>query len=106
MGACDWTPYFLSDYTFSAKAQPATKRQNRKKPVFIFLLLMIPKNGALKIAEDVFINRYNIRSKVDYDVFSWLTVGNNTLFSMTERKEPSYLSIADLYDVANQHHGT
>jgi TonB-linked SusC/RagA family outer membrane protein len=98
MGARDWTPYFLSDYTFSQKHSLQLNGKTEKAR-FYLSAAYDTENGAIKIAEDVF-NRYNIRSKVDYDVFSWLTLGNNTLFSMTERKEPSYLSITDLYDVA------
>jgi TonB-linked SusC/RagA family outer membrane protein len=98
MGARDWTPYFLSDYTFSQKHSLQLNGKTEKAR-FYLSAAYDTENGALKIAEDVF-NRYNIRSKVDYDVYSWLTVGNNTLFSMTERKEPSYLSISDLYNVA------
>lgn len=98
MGARDWTPYFLSDYTFSQKHHFQLNGKTYKTR-FYLSGEYASENGALKIAEDLF-NRYNIRSKVDYDVFNWLTIGNNTLFAMTERKEPSYLSIWDLYNIA------
>ena len=98
MGARDWTPYFLSDYTFSQKHHLQLNGKTDRTR-FYLSAAYDNENGALKIADDLF-NRYNIRSKVDYDVFDWLTVGNNTLFTMTERKEPSYLDIWDLYNVA------
>lgn len=98
MGARDWTPYFLSDYTFSQKHHLQLNGKTEKTR-FYLSAAYDNENGALKIAEDLF-NRYNIRSKVDYDVFDWLTIGNNTLFTMTERREPSYLSIWDLYNIA------
>ena len=98
MGARDWTPYFLSDYTFSQKHHLQLNGKTDRAR-FYLSAAYDNENGALKIADDLF-NRYNIRSKVDYDVFDWLTIGNNTLFTMTERKEPSYLDIWDLYNVA------
>ena len=96
MGNQDWTPYFLSDYTFSQKHNIQLDGKTEKAR-FYLSTSYDNENGALKIAEDLF-KRYSIRSKVDYDVFDWLTVGNNTLFTMTERNEPSYLSIWDLYN--------
>lgn len=98
MGARDWTPYFLSDYTFSQKHN--VQIDGRTEKVRYYLSGAYDnENGALAIAEDVF-KRYSIRSKVFYDAFEWLTIGNNTLFTMTERNEPSYLNIQDLYDIA------
>ncbi len=98
MGNRDWTPYFLSDYTFSQKHHLQVDGKTDKIS-FYLSGAYDNENGALKIAEDLF-NRYSIRSKVDYKPFEWLTIGNNTLFTMTERKEPSYLSVWDLYNVA------
>ena len=98
MGARDWTPYFLSDYTFSQKHN--IQVDGRTDKVRYYLSGAYDnENGALAIAEDLF-KRYSIRSKVFYDAFEWLTIGNNTLFTMTERNEPSYLNIQDLYDIA------
>lgn len=98
MGARDWTPYFLSDYTFSQK-QNIQLDGKTEKTRFYLSGAYDDENGALKIAEDLF-KRYSIRSKVDYDPFKWLTIGNNTLFTMTERNEPSYLNIQSLYNLA------
>jgi len=98
MGNRDWTPYFLSDYTFSQKHH--LQVDGRTDKVRFYLSGAYDnENGALKIAEDLF-NRYSIRNKVDYKPFDWLTIGNNTLFTMTERREPSYLSVWDLYNIA------
>ncbi len=97
MGARDWTPYFLSDYTFSQK-QNIQLDGKTEKTRFYLSGAYDDENGALKIAEDLF-KRYSLRSKVDYDPFKWLTIGNNTLFTMTERNEPSYLDIWSLYNL-------
>lgn len=98
MGARDWTPYFLSDYTFSEKHNLQLNGKTERTR-FYLSASYDNENGALKIANDLF-DRYNIRSKVDFDIFKWLTVGNNTLFTMTERQKPSYLEIWDLYNLS------
>lgn len=98
MGARDWTPYFLGDYTFSQKHNLQLNGKTEKTR-FYLSSSYDDENGALKIADDLF-KRYNIRSNVDYDVFEWLTIGNNTLITTTEREKPSYLSIWDLYNFA------
>lgn len=98
MGNRDWTYYFLDDYTLSQKHHIQLDGKTDKTR-FYLSGSFDDENGALKIAEDIF-RRYSIRSKVDYSPFKWLTIGNNTLFTMTERREPSYLSIWELYNFA------
>ncbi|RIJ50833.1 TonB-dependent receptor [Maribellus luteus] len=98
MGNKDWTYYFLDDYTLSQKHHLQLDGKTEKTR-FYLSSSYDNENGALKLAEDNF-KRYSIRSKVDYTPFKWLTIGNNTLFTMTERNEPSYLSIWDLYNFA------
>lgn len=98
MGNRDWTYYFLDDYTFSQKHHLQLDGKTDKTRYYLSGSYD-NENGALKIAEDNF-KRYSIRSKVDYSPFEWLTIGNNTLFTMTERNEPSYLSIWELYNFA------
>ena len=97
MGARDWTPYFLSDYTFSQK-QNIQIDGKTEKTSFYLSGSYDDENGALKIAEDDF-KRYSFRSKVNYTPYKWLTFGNNTLFTMTERNKPSYLDIWSLYNL-------
>ncbi len=98
MGNRDWTPYFLSDFTFSQKHNIQVDGKTGKVRYYLSGAFD-NENGALEIANDLF-NRYSIRSKIDYEPFEWLTVGNNTLFTMTERQEPSHLDIWDLYNLA------
>ena len=47
------------------------------------------EDGILKIAEERF-KRYNLRTKIDYTPFEWLTFGSNVLMTDTERIMPSY----------------
>lgn len=98
MGNRDWTQYFLSDYAFSQKHNMQIDGKTEKTSYYLSAAFD-DERGALKIADDYF-SRYNLRSKVNYNPFSWLTVGNNTSYSMTERRKPSNLSIWTLYNFA------
>jgi len=88
MGNRDWTNYFLgANYSQKHHLQIDGKTE---KTTFYLSGAYDNENGALKIADDIF-KRYSLRSKVDYNPFKWLTIGNNTLFTMTERRNPSYM---------------
>ena len=96
MGNRDWTDYFLGDYTFSQKHHITIDGRSDKAQYYLSGSYD-NQTGALKIADDLY-DRYSIRSKVNYQPYSWLTVGNNTLITLTEREKPSYLSMWDLYN--------
>lgn len=96
MGNRDWTHYFMDDYTFSQKHHVSVNGQTEKAQYYLSASYD-DQNGVLKIAGDDF-KRYNIRTKVDFQVNNWLNLGNNTLISVSERTAPSYLSIWDLYN--------
>lgn len=98
MGNRDWTRYFLDDYTFSQKHHMQIDGKTEKTSYYLSAAFD-DENGALKLAEDYF-SRYNMRSRVDYKPFKWLTIGNNTMLVLSERRKPSYLSIWDLYNIA------
>jgi len=97
MGNRDWTYYFLGDYALSQKHNIQLDGKTDKTRFYLSGAYDTEK-GALKIAKDEF-SRYSIRSKIDHDPFKWLTIGNNSLFTMTERKVPSYLSISNIYNI-------
>ena len=42
--------------------------------------------------------RYSMRGKVNYQIWNWLSVSNNTSFVSTTRKKPSYYNLSDFYD--------
>ena len=96
MGNRDWTHYFMSNYNFSQKHHVSISGQSEKAQYYLSASYD-DQNGVLKIAEDDF-KRYNIRSKTDFFINNWLTVGNNTLISMTERTTPSYFDLQSLYN--------
>ncbi len=97
MGNRDWTRYFLNDFNFSQKHNIQLDGKTEKTRFFLSAAYD-DQNGALKIAEDKFL-RYSFRSKVDYTPYKWLTIGNNTLFTTTDRRKPSLLNLYDLYDL-------
>jgi TonB-linked SusC/RagA family outer membrane protein len=97
MGNRDWTNYFLEDYSFSQWHHVSVDGRTEKTD-FYLSAAYDNQNGALKLAEDKF-DRYNIRSKVNYRAADWLTIGNNTLLSMTQRGKPTYFSIWDIYNL-------
>ena len=39
-----------------------------------------------------------MRGKVNYQIWNWLSVSNNTSFVSTTRKKPSYYNLSDFYD--------
>lgn len=98
MGDTDWTKYYLDKYTFSQAHElsisGATDRTN-----FYMSAGYDHEDGVLKdIASDDGYDRYNTRMKVNYKLWDWLTVGNNTSFEITKRNKPSYYNLSDLYD--------
>ena len=98
MGNRDWTNYFLDDYTISHKHNVAIA--GRSENVNYYLSgSYVRENGALKIADD-YNERYNFRSKVNFQPYKWLKLGNNTDYTTTNRVNPSYLSVWDLYNIA------
>lgn len=96
MGNRDWTEYFMSDFTFSQNHQLSISGSSDKTNYFISGNYN-RQNGALQLADDFF-DRFGVRSKVEYKPFKWLTVGNNTFLSSTQREVPSAFSIWDIYN--------
>ncbi|MEZ5039455.1 MAG: TonB-dependent receptor [Saprospiraceae bacterium] len=96
MGDRDWTQYFMNNYTSS---QNHHININGKSNSTSYLLSgsYNRQNGVLSVADDYF-DRYTLRGKVNFKVNDWLTVGNNTYLTLTERENPSYFSLWDLYN--------
>lgn len=96
MGNRDWTHYFLDDYTFSQKHHMSINGASENTSYYVSAGYD-KQTGALKIADDLF-DRYSLRSKVDYQPYKWLRVGNNTFLTNTGRVNPSYLDMWTLYN--------
>ncbi len=97
MGNRDWTRYFLSDYTFSQDHALSISGRSGKTHYYISGNYN-RQNGILKIAEDYF-DRYSLRSKVNHQVTHWLSFGNNTYLTFTNRQTPSNYSIPSIYNL-------
>jgi TonB-linked SusC/RagA family outer membrane protein len=96
MGDQDWTQYFLDDYTFSQNHNISVGGQ--KDDLNFFLSgAYDTQSGALKIADDYF-DRYTMRGKLNFQAADWLSLGNNTTYSFSERKKPTHLSMWELYN--------
>lgn len=97
MGDRDWTNYFLKDNTVSSNHQLSVSggQQNLN---YLLSASYSKDNGVLRLAEDYF-DRYTVRSKVNFTPTPWLTVGNNTYLTITERKQPSYFDLTSIYNL-------
>ncbi len=96
MGDRDWTQYFLNNYTYSQNHALNISGGNAVSNYFLSGSYN-RSNGALTLNDDYF-DRYTLRSKVNFNVTDWLSVGNNTFLTSTDRVTPSYFSIWDLYN--------
>lgn len=97
MGNRDWTKYFLDNYTFSQRHNISAAGRSGNTSYYLSGAYDV-QNGALRIAEDKF-DRYAFRGKLSFKPYKWLSISNNTAFSVTERLKPYHLSISQLYDL-------
>jgi TonB-linked SusC/RagA family outer membrane protein len=103
MGDKDWNSYFLADFGTSTNHTLSVDGRTEKTSYYLSASFD-RQDGVLKLAKDRF-DRYSIRSRVDYRPFDWLTIGNNTVLTSTERLTPSRLdqsewSMWDFYIIA------
>ncbi|VTP89616.1 hypothetical protein [Sphingobacterium daejeonense] len=56
------------------------------------------QNSPIKIADDYF-DRYNVRSKVNYRINDYISVGNNTILGLNERVTPSQVEMSEIFHV-------
>ncbi|MFI3321628.1 MAG: TonB-dependent receptor [Rikenellaceae bacterium] len=99
MGNTDWTSYYLDQYTYSTSHQLSLSGRSEKTSYY-FSAGTSSEDGAFSsIVENDKYNRYNLRGKMDYKVYDWLTVTNNMSFVSTVRSNPSYYNIDEFYDL-------
>lgn len=58
------------------------------------------QDGMVKVGTDKF-NRYNLRSKLDFKLTNWWTLGNNTSLVVSDYSSPNYLG-SDYYWAVNR----
>lgn len=90
MGNRDWSTYFLDDFGLSTNN---TISLNGSAGNSRFYLSGSTDNqqGALQIDEDNF-ERWSVRSNVEYDLSKFVTIGNRTTLTRSQRNAPSRLS--------------
>ncbi len=87
MGNRDWTRFFLSDYGMSTNNNLSI--DGRTESTSFYLSGSYDReDGALQIADDHF-DRWGVRSNVEYRPFEWITIGNNSHISSSNRVLPS-----------------
>ncbi len=98
MGNRNWQDYFLANNTYSQNHNLSVTGGSEK--VNYYMSASYNKhNGSLKIADDFF-TRTGIRTKVNAKVTDWLSLGNNTSYLISKRRNPSYFNIQTLYNFA------
>lgn len=98
MGNTDWTRHFLDKSTFSQSHQVSVSGAT-KRTSFYLSAGYNGENGVLSgIAKNDGYTRYSTRGKVNYKVWDWLSLSNNTSFVLTKRDKPSYYNLDALYN--------
>lgn len=90
MGNRDWTRYYLDNPTLSQRHNISLSGKSGNTSYYLSGAYDL-QNGALKLATDKF-DRYAVRAKVSFKPYPWLTLGNNTSISFTNRERPHYLT--------------
>jgi TonB-linked SusC/RagA family outer membrane protein len=98
MGNRDWTRHYLDNPTTSQRHNIGVSGRSGNTSYYLSGAYDL-QNGALKLAEDKF-DRYAVRGKINFKPYPWLSLGNNTSLSLTNRKRPFHLSIPGLYNIA------
>ncbi len=96
MGDQDWTQYFMNNYT-EAQNHHLSITGKSQSTSYLLSGSYNRQNGVLSVADDYF-DRYTMRAKVNFQVNDWLSIGNNTYLTLTERQNPAYFSLWDLFN--------
>lgn len=99
MGNQDWARFFLNDFNHSNNHDLSINGRSENQKARYYLSGGYNKqNSPLNMADDYF-DRYSIRSKVDYKIFDFLSVGNNTTVTQVKRQSPSQYSLFDIHNI-------
>ncbi len=98
MGGRDWSRYFMNTYNFNQNHDLSINGVSENNKVRYYLSGGYNRqNSPLALAKDVF-DRYSLRAKVDYNLNKWLSFGNNTFYSYSEREVPIYFNPSNTYN--------
>jgi len=87
VGATDWFKEAYKNNALSINRNISFSGK-KEKTSYYFSLGSLREDGAIKHGTDTF-NRYNLRSKLSFDLTKWLTIGNNTSWESSIYDEPS-----------------
>ncbi len=99
MGNTDWTDYYLNRNTFSNGHQVSISGKTDKTTYYFSAGLNTEDGVFSAIVNNDKYSRYNLRGKMSYKVFDWLTVTNNMSYISTVRTKPSYYNLSSFYDI-------
>ncbi|TKG97393.1 SusC/RagA family TonB-linked outer membrane protein [Puteibacter caeruleilacunae] len=86
----DWFDEVYRDYGVSQDHNFAISGRE-KKTSYYFSGAMFDEDGIFEHGNDKF-QRYNVRSKLNFEITDWLKVGNNTSWENTSYNEPAHQS--------------
>lgn len=99
MGNQDWARFFLKDFNNSNNHDISINGRSENQKVRYYLSGGYNRqNSPLNMADDFF-DRYSLRAKVDYKLFDFLNVGNNTTVTQVSRENPSQYSLFDIHNI-------
>ncbi|SKB28024.1 TonB-linked outer membrane protein, SusC/RagA family [Parapedobacter luteus] len=98
MGNRDWARYFLDDFNFTTNHDLAISGMSENRKARYYLSGGYNRqNSPLTLADDYY-DRFSLRTKVDYALTDWFTLGNNTSMTNAKRKTPTQLDIFEIYN--------
>ena len=97
MGDKDWTRYFLSDWNSTHNHDLSISGSNEKVNYYLSGGYN-RQNSPIKLADDYF-DRYTLRSKINYKLTDFFSLGNNTVVGNTKRVQPSQYDLFNIYSI-------
>jgi TonB-linked SusC/RagA family outer membrane protein len=94
-GSTNWFDEIFKHYKFTNQHDISVSGRT-KSTSFLLSCGYFNDDGMLKYSDEKY-DRYNMRSKVEYRINDWLTVGNNTSFMHNKYNRPSALGDLFLY---------
>lgn len=99
MGNKDWTRYFMKDNFFTQNHSISVSGISEDKKADYYLSVGYnDQKSPLALSKDVF-NRMSLRSKVNYQLTNWLSIGNNTFIANTGRERPRSFNLFNTYAI-------
>lgn len=96
-GSTDWFDEAYKDLSFSTNHTVDISGKTDKLNYY-FSANYNFQDGMVKYGTDKF-NRYNLRSKLDFKLTDWWTIGNNTSFVTSDYNSPNYLGDSYYWEV-------